>query len=256
MRYRPLLEMNKPLLATLLLVLVACDDLNPGLAGVSERAPARSKQDIEIKGLSAGGQVGEMLEVLNVPERELADYWLSDAYGGYPNCRKTRSYYEIPKERLIGFTVMQRQIGAIKFSLFPDSKRVVSVDFSLPVCDESVPATQSSDDGKKILSDSCRKADNIFEAALVKKFGEYAERLPSTGFLWQDGSSVLQAMGPRHRMSDTAYISIHSKLSPNHPGLSRSQRIVVPDSAIAIVNDRPTCEAMLNSDSDEASADL
>jgi hypothetical protein len=90
----------------------------------------------------------------------------------------------------------------------------------------------------------------------VKKFGEYAERLPSTGFLCQDGSSVLQARGPRHRMSAAAYISIHSKLSPNHPGLSRSQRFVIPDSAIAIVNDRPTCEAMLNSDSDEASADL
>ena len=44
--------MTKPLLAILLLGLVACDDLNYGLPTDYDPSPARVKQEIEIKGLT------------------------------------------------------------------------------------------------------------------------------------------------------------------------------------------------------------
>lgn len=232
-----------------LTLLFACDD------GSSRGAPERSKVPIEIKGLSPTQPITEVLDILGIEESGLQDYWVMDAYGGYPNCRVNLKSYRFPIEKSSEFTVLTREIGATNVTILPQTGRVAEITFSLEICSEdAVNESEISSDRPK-LSPSCRSEDAIIEAALVQKFGPYNEisDFPHEKFAWRDETSLLTATMPRHSGGRTVRIRMVSYEAIATTGLDEGE-IFLPDSAVAILTERPSCEALLNS-TDEA-ADL
>ena len=199
--------MAKRLPAIVLLVLVACDDLNPGLAGVSERAPASAEQQIEvsanvqvekfgIKGVELGRSKKEVEHYLDAHPLDC-----KDTYTKAMDCLElsipiTVANYLCFVNQLLYWS--DEPLDPVReylprnddrFKRYEDRSKLYSARI---VCGDAngSPSVASPAAEEQASSDEDRWG--LIEAALLRKYGE--PRRSSDALVWSNGKQRITLM--------------------------------------------------------------